>query len=472
MVQTRLTDAAAEGVGDTADSGFALSPHSISTLRAFVALFQGRPEQGMELARLALEHLPENSPLWRNLASFAFSVASASEGQTTTDVQALEEVAKASQSAGNTLVAVMALCSLAELHARWGQLHQAQGLYRQALALATDAQGRYLPIASEALMGLGALARERNELDVALDCLTQGVTLARRRGEVSATEGYIALAFVRQALGDADAAREAMAQAQQLARKFDLTESDDLVADMAQARLSVAQGDLDAASRWAEQRGLTGSARAIATEEPGDYVTSHLRKYEHLVLARLWLAQGRNDDVLSLLEAVLPKFRACQRPRAIIEAEILQALAYQARGDAGQAAETLAHALTLAAPEGYLRLFLDEGAPLRALLSRAAQRGAPEDFVGRLQAAFASEAQEAGAVQAIAPLTSSLPEPLSERELEVLRFLPTSLSTTEIAQELFLSVHTVRSHLKAIYSKLDAHSRYEAIARAQDLHLL
>ena len=472
MVQARLTDAAAEGGREPVDSRFALSPHSIATLRAFVALFQGHPERGMELARLALEHLPEDSPLWRNLASLAFSVASATEGQTATDVQALEEVAKASQAAGNILVAVMALCSLAELHARWGQLHRAQGICRQALDLATDIQGHYLPIASEALMGLGMLAREWNELDAALGYLTQGVTLARQRGEVSATEGYIALAFVRQALGDAKAACEAMDQAQQLARKFDLTESDDLVVDMSQARLSIAQGDLDAASRWAERRGLTGSVRAVANEEPDDYVTSHLRKYEHLVLARLWLAQGRNDDVLLLLEAALPKFRARQRPRAIIEAEILRALAHQARGDAAQAAETLAHALTLAAPEGYLRLFLDEGVPLHALLSRAAQRGAPEDFVGRLQAAFATEAQDAGVVQAIAPLTSSLPEPLSERELEVLRFLPTSLSATEIAQELFLSVHTVRSHLKAIYAKLDAHSRYEAIARAQALHLL
>jgi LuxR family maltose regulon positive regulatory protein len=349
MVRARLVDASVEGAGDAADSSaLTPAPHSVATLRAFVALFQGQPGHGMELARLALKHLPKDSLLWRNLASLALSVASVAEEQTAAEVQALEEVARASQAAGNILVAAMALCSLAELHTRWGQLHRAQIIYRRALDLATDAQGRYLPIASEALMGLGMLAREWNDLDAALDYLTQGVTLARRRGEISALEGYISLALVRQALGDADAAHEAMDQAQRLARKFDLIESDDLVVDMSQARLSIAEGDLDAAARWAERRGLIGSARAIATEEPSDYVTSHLRKYEHLILARLWLAQGRHDDALLLLEAVLPKFRARRRPRAVIEAEILRALAYQARGDAAQAAETLAHALTLA----------------------------------------------------------------------------------------------------------------------------
>ena len=145
-----------------------------------------------------------------------------------------------SQDAGNVMMAVTALSHLAKLHIRQGRLHEAKATYERALELATDRQGRPLPIAGEALMGLGDLLREWNELKTATRYLTEGIELTRRWGEAPAMDGYIALARVRQAQGDADGARDAIQKAQQLAIKTDATELDDLVVALEQARLWVA----------------------------------------------------------------------------------------------------------------------------------------------------------------------------------------------------------------------------------------
>jgi len=149
----------------------------------------------------------------------------------------------------------------------------------------------------------------------------------------------------------------------------------------------------------------------------------------------------------------------------VIEILILQAMALQAQGRMDQALTALDRALSLAEPQGYVRMFIDEGAPMGKLLRQAVARGIALDYVSKLLAALENETKDERR-------TTELVEPLSERELEVLRFLTTHLSSTEIAEELFISVNTVRSHMKSIYGKLDVHTRREAVARAQDLGLL
>ena len=153
---------------------------------------------------------------------------------------------------------------------------------------------------------------------------------------------------------------------------------------------------------------------------------------------------------------------------------ILQALVLWVQGEGDQALAALERALCLAEPEGYLRIFIDEGAPMGVLLRQAAARGIRLDYVNKLLAALESETADklrmARRVPRLAP--SSLVEPLSERELEVLRLLTTHLSSTEIAQELVISVSTVRSHIKNIYGKLDVHARADAVRRAKELELL
>jgi LuxR family maltose regulon positive regulatory protein len=219
-----------------------------------------------------------------------------------------------------------------------------------------------------------------------------------------------------------------------------------------EARIRLAQGDVTAAARWVQESGLR--------------VDDELRLETcigHLALAKILLAQGRLDEALGLLVRLLRMVEAIGAMTPAIGILVLQALVLQAQGEGEQALAALDRALTLAEPEGYVRVFVGEGAPMRKLLRQAAARGIKLDYVAKLLAALEEETDQRG--------TTDLIEPLTDREMEVLQLLTTPLSTQEIAQELFISVHTARSHIKSIYRKLDVHTRMEAIQRAKELNL-
>jgi LuxR family maltose regulon positive regulatory protein len=195
---------------------------------------------------------------------------------------------------------------------------------------------------------------------------------------------------------------------------------------------------------------------------------------QHLVWARLLLAEDRVDRADRLLDHLLPAAEDGGRTGRVIEILALKALAQKALGNTEEALNALERALVLVEPEGYVRLFADEGRPMGALLRQAASRGVLPTYVGQLLAAMGVSEESAPAPSAVvSPVRPAVPlDPLSRRELEVLRLLSTDLTGPEIAAELVVSVNTVKTHIKRIYSKLDAHSRYEAVTRAKDLSLL
>ncbi len=184
------------------------------------------------------------------------------------------------------------------------------------------------------------------------------------------------------------------------------------------------------------------------------------------MLARVLLARKAADRALGLIERLGSLAETQARNESVIEVRLLEALALNAVGDQAHAMNALAGALALAEPEGYIRIFVDEGAPMARLLRQAESRGVAPDYVGQLLAAFGEAAYSA------APTAQLLPEPLSEREFEILRLVAAGLTTQEIAEELVIAVGTVRTHLKNIYGKLDAHSRVQAVERARALNLL
>jgi LuxR family maltose regulon positive regulatory protein len=203
----------------------------------------------------------------------------------------------------------------------------------------------------------------------------------------------------------------------------------------------------------------------------------HLRKYEYLLLARVLIEQDQPDEALALLGPLLQRMEQQGRIGLVIEIQVLRALALQAQGDDAQAMTALERALALAQPGGYVRIFIDEGPPMAQLLYEAAARGIAPEYTGRLLAAFEVETKDDGLKTKAADSSSvlrpsSLIEPLSERELEVLQLIAEGLSNREIAQKLFLSVSTVKVHTYNIYGKLGVHSRTKAVAKARALGIL
>jgi LuxR family maltose regulon positive regulatory protein len=447
----------------------------MAALRAYTTLFQADTGHTIELCRQALENLPERDQFLRGVVTWMLSLAHVADGDLKNGSQALTEVARKGQAIGNPMIAVTALCYQAKLQVRQGRPHRAREILERALQLATDRQGRRLPIASEPLIGLGGLFREWNELETAADYLAQGIELAKQWSELAAFDAYIPLARTRQAQGDALGAREAIETARRIAERSEVTEADDLVVEMQQAYFSIRQGDVEAARRWAERRGLLpGTPRepVSGAEHGQDFLRARLRKYEHLVLARLFIAQDRAAEAFALLDPLLVKARQLQRVDLIIDIQIQRAQAAQSEGREALAMEALAEALSRAEPGGYMRTFLDEGQAMADLLRRAASRGIAPAYVARLLAGFNETESKDVALGLPDHPAQPLVEPLSEREMDVLRLLAAGMSNPEIAEELTVAVSTVRSHCKSIYGKLNVHRRWDAVHRAQELGLL
>jgi LuxR family maltose regulon positive regulatory protein len=206
-----------------------------------------------------------------------------------------------------------------------------------------------------------------------------------------------------------------------------------------------------------------------------------MRAVVQMTLARVHLARGKADKALKVLEPLYVPAETAGRFGQVIEICLLQALALQAQGNTAAALAQLERSLALAEPEGYARIYLDEGVPAARLLAafcRAPSKPAHlQRYAQSLLAMFddatkdkVQMTQASDSSSALRP--SSLVEPLTKRELQVLRLMAADLSSPEIAEELVIAVSTARSHIKSIYGKLGAHSRYEAVERARALHLL
>ena len=276
------------------------------------------------------------------------------------------------------------------------------------------------------------------------------------------------LAWIRQAQGDPGGALEAMGEAGRAALGPAVTGLLNPVPAQ-RARLLLAQGDVAAAARWAEERGLGPG------DEPG-----YPREPEHLVLARVLLAQDRPAQALKLLERMLAAAAGQGRAGSVIEIGALRALALAACGDQDAAVEALARALTLGCPQGYVRVFADESAPMAALLARlaaaqkadhAAARIVPLGCLAQVLRAFGGQDDRPGAGRGAA-VVPGLVEQLTARELEVLVLLAAGTPNPRIAEQLVVTLDTVKKHVSHLLGKLGAANRTEAVTRARQLGLI
>ncbi len=450
-----------------------LASGEVAMLRAFMAALKGDTGESTELAGQALRLLPRESSFLRNMVACNLGLVYMLTGDVGPARPVFEEAVRVGRETGNLMLTVIGLNRLAELHATRGRLHEARACYDSILALAVDAKGDLSPVAGSALVGLGDLLREWNDLESARDRLTQGIDLMAKAQGAGAALGYLALAQTRQAEGDVPGACESAEKARQLALAFDATDLDDIEVAVCDAGLCLARGDIEGAARWAGESGLAQTPGRTRTKGGGPLPYA-VRELQHIMWARVLMAQGRADEALEILDPLLLAAEGLGRTGSVIRMLIQKALAFQARGDNLRATKPLERALSLAEPGGYVRVFLDEGEPMRRLLRRTA---APGDYAQRLLAAF--PAPDAAALRAEAPSAGQargaqgiLVEPLSDREMEVLRLVAAGRSNRDIADELCLAMGTVKKHVYNIYGKLGSRRRTEAVIRARELGLL
>jgi LuxR family maltose regulon positive regulatory protein len=439
----------------------------IATDRASYAALHGQVRAAKAWAEPVLARLGGQEPTVRMRAASVLGLAYMRAGEVAEASRAFQDAIAATEQAGIPAASVAFWCNLAEAQFVQGRLRQAlQSCQRgeQADTLAASGPGRApQPTLARGFVYLNRskIAYERYELEAASRFAEQGLDLLRR-GRISlGTETlYALLACIRQALGEGEGAEAAIDQSLQIARGNDIPRLLSLVSAY-QARLLLAQKRLDAAARWAESY--------VRSEE-----TEYLREAQELTLARVYLALGNAAKTESVLDRLLAPARAAGRQAAVIEGLALRALVQSTLGRHAAALEDLDGALSLAEPEGYVRLFVDAGAPMAALLTQirpTSRTGSSGAYVRRLLAACA-DAEPRSRPQPDRPPSDLLLDPLTARELDVLDLLAQNLTNAEIAQQLVISLPTVKSHTRNLYGKLDVHNRRAAVARARELGLL
>ena len=442
-------------------------PAGIAFLRAELARLRGDAARAVDWDRQARAQLGESDFYLRTLVRANLAVADWLRGQLGQAERSLAEALAERRAAGEGYLATRVCHDLGQVQRAQGNLDAALATYRQALDIAGEVSSQP-PHLGMAHVGLAEVLYERDELAAALDHATRGVTLCRQLAFTPPlAAGLAILARIRQAQGDAAAALEAMGEAGQVELSPQVIALLNPVPSQ-RARLLLAQGDVRAAAQWAKAAGLGPDDEPDYPREPG-----------YLVLARVLLAQDRPGPALTLLQRLHATAASQGRTGSIIEIQALRALALAALRDHASALGALAEALTPACRQGYVRVFADEGAPMRALLARlsAAQRDQRAPARGVHAGYLAALLRACGQADAVPPqrraaaAVPGLVEQLTARELEILALLAAGTPNPRIAEELVVTLDTVKKHVTHVLGKLGAANRTEAAARARQLGL-
>ncbi len=460
-----------------AESGSAESEAlgAIATIRAFIALNRDDHASASRFARQALDQLPRDDAL-RGIVTLNLGWVNWLAGDIEAAIRAILESLELCRSAENLFGVFIATAELARLRMVQGKLGEAERVFQEGLRLVSDHEGP-LPASGLAYVGFGDLLRERNDLESASRYLNQGVKLCEDLGNVGVTlQGLMSIALLEQARGSPGASMEACEEARRLIEQHRLSRALFEMYGALRAHLLLRQGRVADAVSWARDLDVESAA---LSRMPGYLVP--------VTRARVFLAERQFDKALTLLDSIRRTTERDGRWATWIEITALRAIALDSRGDGDAAVSTLATAIARAEPEGYVRIFVDEGAPILPLLARlrdalqATATGTDRlggTYVDRLIDAIQAEIDrvlrplEPVAPGASSPATASCPETLSERESEVLRLIAEGCSNREIADRLVIAVSTVKWYVNNIYAKLGVDSRTKAIARARATNLL
>ena len=430
---------------------FLALPVSLATARTYHAQAIGDVPSTMKYAQRLLDLLPEDEIQWRGAASSLLGLAQYASG----NLEAAHWTFSNGLAGMPPLNRITGTFVLADIKMTLGQLHTVKSTYEQMLQLAIE-YDEPMPLGTEDVyIGISKLHRERGDLEAA----TQALLTGKKLGEQIELPDWqhrwcIAQARLKETLGDLDDALDLLNDAERCYVRTPVPDVRPIAA--LKTQIWISQGRMAEALGWVREQGISV-----------DDDLSFLREFEHITLVRMLIAQYKHDladdsihKALRLVDRLLQAAEEGGRIGSVIEILVQQALAHEAQGDTASALKSLEHALTLAEPEGYLRIFVDEGEPMAVLLRKMGKR----PYITQLLAAFPTTPAH--------PLTSSLLDPLSGREIEILTLIAAGKKNKEIAAELFISNNTVLYHTKNLYSKLGVNKRTQAVAKAQELGLI
>ena len=439
---------------------FQALPRTIANARAYLAQALGNAPSAIKYAQQALDLLIGDDFFERSLAVLLLGFAYWSNGDMEAAYRAIADAVSNMQKAGNLPFTISFTSYLADILTAQGCLSEAIRTYSQLLETVLEQGEPVIPETAVLYLGLSELYHEQGDIEAARWHLLKGEEL----GEQPAfppwyRHWFLAQARMKRTENDLDGVIDMLISAERMHYRHPIPDVRPLAA--LKTRTWLAQGRLAEAWGWVNERGLSA-----------DDNLSYMREFEHLTLARVLIAQYKNNQdenairaAMGLLERLLLKAEEGRRIGSIIEILALQALANEAQGNTPLALKPLKRALTLAEPENYVQVFVDEGLPMASLLQAALQEGISVPYATQLLAAIGKDAGDE-------VTTQPLVDPLSEREMEILALIAEGLKNQEIADKMVISLNTVLYHTKNIYNKLGVNKRTQAVLKARELNLL
>lgn len=439
----------------------------LTYIKSRVTAMRGDLPRAIELNLAAREYLPVSNLALQLDMGITLGYLYFLNGNYSHASQFLNETIRSGKAVGAILNTVAGYCILARLYATQGRLNQSYELYHQAAQWVRETGGQHRGASSLIEVGIADLICERNDLEAALAHVQQGLALLPWWGKPDDVAlAYATLARIHLGQAKTNDAIEALEKARQVVQTSGLFPEAPHSVELAKVKLWLAQGDLQAAARWAaslEQR--------FDSHDPFGFEN----ELTHIAQARVLIALNRVDEAISLLLRLEKLTSSAQRTGRVIEILLLEALAMRQKGDSERAVLALTNCLILAELEGYVRIFLDEGQPMQMLLAEwlAGASASPlRDYAIQLLSQFDAEPHTMTVAQEKNFPTGNLVEPLSQRELEVLRLIALGKTNQQIARQLIVSTGTIKAHTASIYRKLDVANRTEAVARARQFGIL
>lgn len=431
----------------------------VAAAQAFMALHRGDFAAAQRCSQQAIACLPAEALVMRSSAEYTLGLTCRLQGHLNTAQHALTTAVAAGEQSDSQYIVMLARLNLAIVHVQRGQLRDAAQILRQALRQAKQEGMDGLPVAGLLHAELSTVLLQWNDVDKAIQAIERGLSLVRQGQDAQGSvRCHVILGLAYLAQEDWDAVDDAV-------RALEMLVHDQTGLSWARYWIISLQIQAALARSHGEPQHLETAACLVEVyhlDAKDDL--PYLGEIAYLALARLLVAQGQRKAAYGLLDRLQQAFEVSERRGWVISTLVHQAMILQALGDSAQAVKRLGKALTLGQPEGYIRVFVEHGPGLVPLLCQAANQGIAVAYAARLLRVLEGQS---GSQQ-----PRLLVDPLSPREMEVLRLLPTELTVQEMAAKLSVAKSTIRSRSKSIYSKLDVHSRWEAVRRAEKLSLL